>query len=117
MAELEIDAFLVPRTDEFLGEYVAAYADRLHWLTGFSGSAGLAIIMQDKAAIFVDGRYEIQVANEIDPTQFEICPLSKIQPVAWLKPKCKRAKIGVDLLLHIKGFARYEGMAKECTSP
>ena len=116
MAELEIDAFLVPRTDEFLGEYVAAYADRLHWLTGFSGSAGLAIIMQDKAAIFVDGRYEIQVVNEIDPTQFEICPLSKIQPVAWLKTQIQAGqKLGIDPWLHsAKGFARYEGMAKEC---
>ena len=75
MTEYEIDAFLIPRTDEFLGEYVSAYADRLYWLTGFSGSAGLGIVMQDKAAIFVDGRYEIQVANEIDPSQFDICPV------------------------------------------
>ena len=54
---------MVPRQDEFQGEYVAAYAERLRWLTGFAGSWGLAILMLDRGAIFVDGRYTIQVGS------------------------------------------------------
>src|SRR3954471_22774742 len=61
-----LDGFIVPRQDEFQGEYVAAYAERLRWLTGFAGSWGLAIVMKDRAVIFVDGRYTIQVRQQVD---------------------------------------------------
>ena len=60
MKELDLDAVLVPRGDEHLGEYVPPSAERLAWLTGFTGSAGLAVILADRAALFVDGRYTLQ---------------------------------------------------------
>jgi Xaa-Pro aminopeptidase len=56
LARRHLDGFIIPRQDEFQGEYVAPYAERLRWLTGFAGSWGLAILMQDRGAIFVDGR-------------------------------------------------------------
>src|SRR5215207_7499486 len=65
-----LDGFIVPRQDEFQGEYVAAYAERLRWLTGFAGSWGVAIIMLERAAIFVDGRYTLQLAEQVDTSLF-----------------------------------------------
>ncbi|NMU25276.1 aminopeptidase P family protein, partial [Vibrio parahaemolyticus] len=61
LVQHNIDALLVPHEDEYLGEYVPAHTERLHGLTGFTGSAGAAVITQEKAAIFVDGRYTVQV--------------------------------------------------------
>ena len=66
------DAFMVPRTDEYLSEYVAPYAERLKWISGFSGSAGIAVILQEKAAIFTDGRYELQIAEQVNDKFFSI---------------------------------------------
>src|SRR6202008_865903 len=60
-----LDGFIIPRQDEFQGEYVAPYAERLRWLTGFAGSWGLAIVTLKKGAIFVDGRYTIQVRQQV----------------------------------------------------
>ncbi|HEX5666842.1 MAG TPA: aminopeptidase P family N-terminal domain-containing protein, partial [Hyphomicrobium sp.] len=71
MAAQKIDAFLVPRADEHQGEYVPPSAERLRWLTGFSGSAGLAAVTTRQAALFVDGRYTIQAAQECDAALFE----------------------------------------------
>ncbi len=65
-----LDGFVIPRQDEFQGEYVAPYAERLRWLTGFAGSWGLAILMRDRGAIFVDGRYTIQVRKQVDTVHF-----------------------------------------------
>ena len=65
-----IDGFLVPRADRHQGEYVPPSEERLAWLTGFTGSAGAAIVLADKAAIFVDGRYVLQVRDQIDTSQF-----------------------------------------------
>src|SRR5690606_40609554 len=67
-----LDAFMVPRADEHQGEYVPARAARLKWLTGFSGSAGVAIILKDRAFIFVDGRYQLQGRQEVDLDVFSI---------------------------------------------
>ena len=67
-----IDGFIVPRADEHQGEYVAPYAERLQWLTGFNGSAGTAIVLQEKAAIFVDGRYTLQARDQVDTDIFEV---------------------------------------------
>ena len=66
-----LDGFLIPRADEHQGEYVPPHAERLRWLTGFSGSAGLAIVLLDKAAIFIDGRYTLQVRWQTDIKVFE----------------------------------------------
>src|SRR5262245_16490297 len=71
MKTLAIDALIVPRADEYLGEYLPAHNERLLWATGFSGSAGLAIVLADSAAIFVDGRYTVQVRQQVSPELFE----------------------------------------------
>ena len=66
LAAQGLDGFIVPRTDEYLGEYVPACAERLAWLTGFTGSAGVAVILSDKAMVMSDGRYTIQLADQVD---------------------------------------------------
>ena len=68
--------WIQPRADEFQGEYVPPSADRLAWLTGFTGSAGIAVVLQDKAAVFSDGRYTLQLTQETDPDIFETHPVS-----------------------------------------
>ena len=71
-----IDAFILIRTDEFLSEFIAPYAERLNWISNFSGSAGKAIIMQTTAYIFVDGRYTVQVQEDtfsVRAPNFDIC--------------------------------------------
>ncbi|MCC2112917.1 MAG: aminopeptidase P family N-terminal domain-containing protein, partial [Hyphomicrobiales bacterium] len=73
LARRGLTGFLVPRTDEYQGEYVAAYAERLAWLTGFTGSAGIAVVTAGKAAIFVDSRYTLQARAEVDGTHFALC--------------------------------------------
>ena len=72
LARRELSGFLCPRGDEHQGEYVAPYAERLYWLTGFTGSAGLAIVLADRAAIFVDGRYTLQVQSQVDGGVFDV---------------------------------------------
>lgn len=97
MRSAGLDAFVVPRSDEFLGEYVPARGERLYWLTGFAGSAGTAIVGLDQAAIFIDGRYTVQVTEQVDPTVFEICPIADISPGEWLEKTAQKGwKIGVD---------------------
>ena len=85
MAKSGLDGFIVPRSDEHQGEYVGAYAERLRWLTGFTGSAGLAIVLKDKAAIFIDGRYTLQVHEQIDAAVFEAQHLIEKPPAKWLE--------------------------------
>ena len=67
-----LDYFIINRTDEFLSEYIAPYAQRLNWLTGFSGSAGRAIISQSSALLFVDGRYTFQAKDEINKKEISL---------------------------------------------
>jgi len=103
-AELErrdLDGFLVPLADEHQGEYIPARARRLAWLTGFTGSAGLAIVMPEQAWIFVDGRYTIQVKHEVDAELFETLHLIETPPPSWLgKNLPAGASIGYDAWLH-----------------
>ena len=95
-----LDGFLVPRADEHLGEYVPARADRLRWLTGFSGSAGLAAVLADRAAVFTDGRYVLQLAEQTDPALWERRHLTDEPPAAWLSEHAgPNARIGYDPLL------------------
>jgi Xaa-Pro aminopeptidase len=95
-----IDGFLVPRSDEHLGEYVPAAAERLAWLTGFTGSAGLAIALADRAAIFIDGRYTLQVRHETDPALWEPLHITDEPPAEWLvKVTPTGTRIGYDPLL------------------
>ena len=99
MEENNKDVLLINRTDEFLSEYIAPYAERLQWLTKFSGSAGRAIIEKNKAYIYVDGRYTNQVKQEVDKNFFEIKHLKEY----WTKlEKYKKEKkiIALDESLH-----------------
>ena len=84
MAAEGLDAFLVPRADAHQGEYVADADARLRWLTGFSGSAGQAIVTADRAGIFVDGRYRVQVRAEVDLDHFTPVPFPENRPADWL---------------------------------
>ena len=84
LARRGLDGFLVPRSDEYQGEYVAPYAERLSWLTGFSGSAGFAIVLAGRAAIFVDGRYTVQVRDEVNVKLFEPHDVTAEPPHQWL---------------------------------
>jgi Xaa-Pro aminopeptidase len=88
-----LDGFIVPRQDEFQGEYVAAYAERLRWLTGFAGSWGVAIIMLDKAAIFVDGRYTLQVAEQVDTSLFTPRHLIEEPPHEWVEANLAKGQV------------------------
>lgn len=96
-----LDGFLVPLADEHQGEYIPECARRLQWLTGFAGSAGLAIVLKDTAAIFVDGRYTIQVREQVDTSAFTPRHLVDDPPHAWLKGAVSAgARIGYDAWLH-----------------
>lgn len=109
MKRQKLDAFIVPRQDEFQGEYVAAYAERLKWLTGFSGSWGIAVIAQKAAAIFVDGRYTVQVKQETDGKTFQFHHLMTSPPAEWIgKTFSKGARIGYDpRILSVADARRY----------
>ena len=96
-----LDGFLVPRSDHHQGEYVAPRSERLRWLTGFAGSAGVALILREQAHIFVDGRYQLQVRSEVDLSIFTIESLVETPPPAWIgKNLGKGARIGFDPWLH-----------------
>ena len=93
-------AYLVPRADEHLGEYVPPEAERLAWLTGFTGSAGLAVALADRAAIFVDGRYTVQVADETDGAVWERLHLIEQPAPKWLAGVLKDGdRVGCDPML------------------
>ena len=107
MAAQNIAAYLVPRADEHQGEYVPPSAERLKWLTGFSGSAGLAAVTGKQAAVFVDGRYTIQAAQECDPAIFEFPGLMRAKLAEWLTAHLsKGATVGFDPWLHTAGEIR-----------
>jgi Xaa-Pro aminopeptidase len=101
-----LDGFVVPISDEHMSEYVGAYAQRLAWLTGFGGSAGTAVVLADRAAIFVDGRYTIQVRDQVDARLFEYRSVPAEPIPAWLAEHAPAgAKIGFDPWLHGKPWA------------
>lgn len=113
LAQAELHGFLVPRADEHQGEYVPKAAERLAFLTGFTGSAGLAIVLAERAAVFVDGRYTLQVEAEVDRRLYEICHLTKTPPWDWLAEAAKRGqRIAYDPWLHTPdGLARVKAAA------
>ena len=101
LARRGLGGFLIPRADEHQGEYVARRADRLAWLTGFTGSAGLAVVLADTAAVFVDGRYVLQVRNQTDGALFEPQHLIEAPPQDWIAAKLPAgARLGFDPWLH-----------------
>jgi Xaa-Pro aminopeptidase len=109
LARRDLNGFIVPRADEHLGEYVPASAERLAWLTGFTGSAGLAVVLADKAAVFTDGRYVLQLASQTDGAFWERLHITEQPPEAWLLANApKDARIGFDPWLTSEdGLARY----------
>ncbi|RME63151.1 MAG: aminopeptidase P family protein, partial [Alphaproteobacteria bacterium] len=105
LARRRLDGFIVPLADEHLSEYVAPYAQRLAWLTGFQGSAGTAVVLADKAAIFIDGRYTIQVRQEVDITLFAPVEVPATLPADWLASHAPAgARIGYDPWLHSQAW-------------
>ncbi|HZQ01735.1 MAG TPA: aminopeptidase P family protein [Reyranella sp.] len=104
-----LDGFVVPRADEHQGEYVPRSAQRLAWLTGFRGSAGLAIVLADKAAIFVDGRYTLAVRSQVDVRAFVPYQIPEQSPDAWIAEHLpKGAKLGFDpWLATMDGYERF----------
>src|ERR1700712_4089575 len=98
---LGIDAFLVPRADEYQGEYVPANAERLAWLTGFTGSAGMALVTRTQAMVFVDGRYTTQLIEQVDTTVFTGGDLVNEAPHLWIAHHgAKGLRLGIDPWLH-----------------
>ena len=101
LAAEKLDGFLVPRADEHQGEYVPACDERLAWLTGFTGSAGFAVVFAKAAFIFSDGRYTLQVAAQVDARQFTYVPSHEVPFGAWLTTHVSTgARIGFDARLH-----------------
>jgi Xaa-Pro aminopeptidase len=101
-----LDGFVIPISDEHMSEYVGAYAQRLAWLTGFGGSAGTAVVLTDPAlspaaAMFVDGRYTLQVREQVDGKAYAYESVPQTSPALWLGANApKGAKIGYDAWLH-----------------
>ena len=89
------DGYLIPKNDEYFGEYVPKNKDRLKFISGFTGSAGLALILKNKSYLFVDGRYTLQAKAEINKN-FEICEIPKIKPHYILKNLNKKITLGFD---------------------
>ena len=97
--------FVVPLTDEHMSEYVGEYAKRLEWLTGFTGSAGSAVVLADSAAIFVDGRYTLQVRDQVDGSLYEYQSVLETSPAQWLGERVGEGqKIGFDPWYHTRGW-------------
>jgi Xaa-Pro aminopeptidase len=102
-----LDGFVVPLTDEHMSEYVGAYAQRLAWLTGFQGSAGSAVVLPEEAAIFVDGRYTLQVREQVDATHWQYVGVPQSSTAQWLREHAQDgARIGYDPWLHTKSWVR-----------
>jgi Xaa-Pro aminopeptidase len=98
-----LDGFVVPICDEHMSEYVGAYAQRLAWLTGFGGSAGTAVVLPEEAAIFVDGRYTLQVREQVDGKHWQYQSVPKTSVAAWLKDHAASgARIGYDPWVHTR---------------
>jgi Xaa-Pro aminopeptidase len=106
-----LDGFVVPISDEHMSEYVGTYAQRLEWLTGFGGSAGTAVVLTDPArdpaaAMFVDGRYTLQVRDQVDGQAYAFESVPQTSPAEWLgKHAPEGARIGYDPWLHGKAWA------------
>jgi Xaa-Pro aminopeptidase len=103
----KLDGFVVPLTDEHMSEYVGSYAQRLAWLTGFEGSAGSAVVLPEEAAIFVDGRYTLQVRQQVNPDQWSYQSVPETSTTQWLEEHAPEgARIGYDPWLHTRDWVK-----------
>ncbi len=114
LAQRGIDGFVVPRADEHQGEYVARQSQRLAWLTGFTGSAGMAIVLADRAAIFIDGRYTLAVRNQVDVDAFVPHQVPEQSAEAWIAENLpKGGRLGFDPWLQtVDGQERFARAAQ-----
>ena len=107
LAEDRLDGFVVPLTDEHMSEYVGSYAQRLEWLTGFKGSAGSAVVLPQEAAIFTDGRYTLQVRQQVSGDQWSYQSIPETSIADWLKEHAPQGgRIGYDPWLHSRDWAK-----------
>ncbi|MEL0210613.1 MAG: aminopeptidase P family N-terminal domain-containing protein, partial [Novosphingobium sp.] len=105
LAKDGLEGFVIPISDEHMSEYVGAYAQRLEWLTGFGGSAGTAVVLANEAAIFVDGRYTLQVRDQVDGKLWSYQSVPQTSVAEWLGQNAPQgAKIGYDAWLHSEGW-------------
>jgi Xaa-Pro aminopeptidase len=110
-----VDGFIVPRADAQQNEYVPPSEERLSWLTGFTGSAGVAVVLADRAALFVDGRYTLQAGDQVDGTAFSLHHLVDDPPEGWIEANLGAGrKLGYDPWLHTVDGA--EKLAKACAA-
>src|SRR6266700_3548066 len=101
LARRGFDGFVLPRADKQQNETVPPSEERLKWLTGFSGSAGIAIVLADRAALFVDGRYTLQVRDQVDTSIFAIEHLVELPPDRWIGENLTADdRLGYDPWLH-----------------
>src|SRR3954452_21247506 len=115
LARAGLTGFAVPRADRHQNEYVPASEERLAWLTGFGGSAGAAIVMMERAALFVDGRYTLQVREQVNTSLFTIEHLVETPPDRWIETNLTNAdRLGYDPSLHTVESA--ERLAKACAA-
>src|SRR5450631_1785548 len=113
LARRKLTGFVIPRADQQQNEYVAPSEERLAWLTGFTGSAGLAIVLAQQAAVFVDGRYTLQAAKQVDRKAWSIEPLVDPPPENWLTRHLAAGdRLGFDPWLHTSAAA--ERLAAAC---
>src|SRR5262249_36280563 len=113
LARRGLDGFLVPMADEHQGEFVAPRARRLAWLTGFTGSAGIAVVLKERAALFTDGRYTLQARDEVDGDQYELLHITNEPPDKWVERALGGGTLGYDPWLHtLDGVARYRAAAE-----
>ena len=111
LAETGLDGLIIPRSDEYLGEYVPPCAERLAWITSFTGSAGLAIVLAEGAAVFSDGRYTLQLQQETDAALWERRHIIEDKPEAWLRAHAEGKRIGYDpWLISPEGLKRFAGV-------
>jgi len=101
LSSQNLNGFIVPKADEHQGEYVAPRAERLEWLSGFSGSAGMAVVLEDRAALFVDGRYTLQARDEVNPDHFEFRHLTNEPATEWISDQMTAGqRLSYDPWLH-----------------
>jgi Xaa-Pro aminopeptidase len=100
MAEAGLAGYLVPRADAHQGEYVAPHDDRLAWLTGFTGSAGFCVVLEDRAGVFIDGRYRLQVKSQVDLAVYTPVPWPEVQAGDWIAENMQSGQLGFDPWLH-----------------
>jgi Xaa-Pro aminopeptidase len=113
LARRKLTGFVVPRADQQQNEYVAPSEERLAWLTGFTGSAGMAVVLTREAAVFVDGRYTLQAGKQVDRKAWQVEPLADPPPEHWLsKHLAAGDRLGFDPWLHTSAAA--ERLAGAC---